>query len=228
MIRSMSAAAVLLALLAQSVACQPETAPGPTPDGNTPTPSPTTSTSPFSLASALREPDLSTEPPPGNNAFVAVLTPSTGLASSYFHYDAYVVTARESGTVKIQSDVLESQRYAYGYGYPLSMTSIKDGISLTAYGGNYIQNALETGTAIMDYPVVAGRQYILVYKTFSNFTPLTYRLTLPSMLKVEGRIHALPEPVIVPTSSTGDITLENPRPDRLHQFVDWLGERVRG
>lgn len=61
-----------------------------------------------------------------------------------------------------------------------------------------------------------------------SFTPQTYCLTLPSTLKVEGRIHMPPLPVPIPTSSTGLITLENPRPDVLGRVVPWLNERVSG
>jgi hypothetical protein len=158
-----------------------------------------------------------------------VLTTDSALGSLDFRYDAYVVTARESGAVNIKSDVLEANPagYRYGYGYPLSMTTIESGLSLTAYGGSYYQNALETGTAIIDYPVLAGHQYILVYKTFGSFTPLTYCLTLPPTLTLEGRIHTPPEPVPVPQNSAGLITLENPRPDALSRFVPWLSERVK-
>jgi hypothetical protein len=130
--------------------------------------------------------------------------------------------------VNIKSDVLEAnpEGYRYGYGYPLSMAAIEDGANLSAFVGTYVQNALETGTAIIGYQVQAGRQYILVYKTFGKFTPLTYLLTLPSALTLEGRIDALPEPVPAPPDSAGPITLENPRPDALSRFVPWLSERV--
>jgi hypothetical protein len=213
---------ILLALLAPLAACQPEPTPEP---GDT-----STTTSPFSLSSAEQDPDLSTDPSQGRRAFVGVLTTASALGSLDFRYDAYVVTARQSGDVSIQSDVIHANPsgYRHGYGYPLSMAAIEDGITLSAYGGNYVQNALETGTAIIQYPVVAGRQYILVYKTFGSFTPLTYRLTLPATVTLEGRIHELPEPVSVPTSSTGPITLDNPRPDSLSRFMTWLGERVHG
>jgi hypothetical protein len=217
----MPAAVVLLVLLAQVAACQP----APEPDDTSPD---QVQTSPFSLTSSSLDPDTSTEPPPGNCASYGVLTTSSALATLDFRYDAYVITARESARVIIKSDVIEANPngYRYGYGYPISMAAIEDGFSLTAYGGQYLQNALETGTAIMDYPVVAGRQYLLVYKTFGTFTPLTYCLTLPSALTVEGRIYAPPEPVPFFPNSTGPITLENPRPDALSRFMPWLSERV--
>ncbi len=143
---------------------------------------------------------------------------------------AFVITARESGRVLIKSEVLEAQpkHYPYGYGYPLSMAAIEEGVSLTFVGGSYVQDALNTGTAVIEYPVQAGRQYILVYKTFGTFTPLTYRLWLPSSLTVEGRIYPPPEPVPAVPVSAGPITLENPRPDTLSSFVSWLGSRVPG
>jgi hypothetical protein len=236
--RPMLAAVVLLVLLAQTTACQPDPAPVPgdsspeqpthTPDQPTDATSP--QTSPFTLAFSPQDPDYTPDPKqPGGGAFLGVLTTNSALASLDFRYDAYIVTARESGAMIIKSEVLEANPagYRYGYGYPLSMTAIEDGVSLTQYGGSYVQDALETGTAIIEYPVRAGRQYILVYKTFGSFTPLTYRLTLPSALTVEGRIHQPPEPVPAPPSS-GIITLENPRPDALSRFVPWLSERVNG
>jgi hypothetical protein len=147
---------------------------------------------------------------------------------SYFRYDAFVLTARQTGKVVIQADVLSvnPSGYRYGYGYPLSMATIEDGVTFTAYGGSYLQDALYTGTAIIDYPVVAGQQYVLVYKTFSSFAPQTYCLKLPSTLTVEGRIHMPPMPVPIPTASAGPITLENPRPDVLRRVVPWLNDRV--
>jgi len=234
--RPLPAAVALLVLLAQVTACQPEPVPAPAPapgDTSPDQPTDTTSvrTSPFSLTSSSRDPDTSTEAPqPGGGAFMGVLTTDSALGTLDFRYDAYVVTARKSGTVIIQADVIEANPngYRYGYGYPLSMAAIEDGVTLSAYGGSYVQNALETGTAIIDYPVVAGRQYILVYKTFGKFTPLTYRLTLSSELILEGRIYAPPAPVPIPTDSTGPISLENPRPDALSRFVPWLSERVSG
>ncbi|MDY7226714.1 hypothetical protein [Hyalangium rubrum] len=233
-------AVILLSLLVQVTACQPDSAPEPVepspaqpspaqPSPTQPTDTPEVQTSPFSLTSP--EPDTSTDPkPPGNNVSCGVLTTGSALGSLDFRYDAYVVTARESGSMTLYSDVIavNPAGYRYGYGYPLSMAAIEDGVTLAAYGGNYVQNALETGTAIIQYPVLAGRQYILVYKTFGSFTPLTYCLTLPEALTLEGRIHALPQPVTVPTNSAGLITLENPRPDVLNRFVPWLSERVKG
>jgi hypothetical protein len=227
-------AIALLVILAQATACQPETTPDP---DNTPPEQPDTTpqvqTSPFSLAASSKAPDTSTEvPQPGIGAFIGVLTPESTRSDGAvdFRYDAYVVTARESGTVVIQGEVIDinvdPKGYRNGYGFPLSMTTIEDGVSLTSYGGSYLQNALETGTAIIDYPVVKGHQYILVYKTFGGFTPQTYRLKLPISLIVEGRIYMPPTPVPIPPISEGLITLENPRPDVLSSFVPWLSSRV--
>lgn len=236
--RSYRLACVLPVLLAVVAGCQPEPEPGPTPapgstPGNTPvdpsTGTPQTQTSPFSLTSAARAPDTST-PAPRVCTVNGLLDSSSELGILDFRYDALVLTARETDRVVIQADVIEANPngYKYGYGYPLSMASIEDGVTFTAYGGSYLQDALETGTAIIDYPIVKGRQYVLVYKTFGAFTPQTYCLTLPSTLKVEGRIHQPPMPVPIPTSSTGLITLENPRPDVLGRVVPWLNERVSG
>lgn len=232
--RSHRSAAVLLLLLAQVTACQPDPSPVPgenPPEQPTETPpeqpstTPPVQTVPFSLTASERDPH--TTPPPGSGAFRGVLTTASALGTLDFRYDAYVITAQESGTVTIESDVLQAnpKGYEHGYGYPLSMAAIEDGVTLSAYGGNYVQDALQTGIAIMQYPVQAGRQYILVYKTFGNFTPLTYRLTLPTTLTVEGRIYAPTEPVPVPTQSSGAITLENPRPDALTGFMSWLSKK---
>jgi hypothetical protein len=222
--RPLPAAVALLVLLAQVAACLPEPGPDETPDET-----PQAQTSPYSLTASPRDPENGTQPP-GSGAVRGVLTTNSALGVLDFRYDAYVITAQESGNVIIQSDVLEANPdgYRYGYAYPLSMVAIEDGISLSAYGGHYIQNALETGTAIMEYPVQKGRQYILVYKTFGKFTPLTYLLWLPSTLTVEGRIYAPPEPVIVPQGTSGNITLENPRPDALNRVVPLLSEKVKG
>jgi hypothetical protein len=233
--RPMPAAVVLLVLLAQVAACQPEQPVEAPPVETTPaetTPVETTpaEASPFSLTASVRDPDNSMEPTPGTSGFRGVLTTSSALGILDFRYDAYVITARQSGTVTIKSYVLDvnPNGYRYGYGYPLSMAAIEDGASLTAYGGRYVQNALDTGTAIIEYPVQAGHQYILVYKTFGSFTPLTYRLTLPATLTVEGRIDVPPQPLPIPQSSAGLITLENPRPDALRRFVPWLSAQVSG
>jgi len=234
--RSYLLAFVLPVLMAQVTACQPEPEPVPAPvpaPGNTPpepTPStPEVQTSPYSLTSSARAPDTSTPAPVGCTVH-GLLTTSSALGSLDFRYDAFVITARQTGKVIIQADVLSvnPNGYRYGYGYPLSMASIEDGVTFTASGGSYLQDALETGTAIIDYPVVAGRQYILVYKTFGAFTPQTYCLTLPSTLTVEGRIHMPPAPVPIPLDSAGSITLENPRPDVLGRIVPWLNGRVTG
>jgi hypothetical protein len=221
------AAALLLVLLTQVTACQPEPGPGPEPVPG-PDETPAGQTSPYTLTASPRAADTSAEPP-GSGAVCGLLTTNSALGILDFRYDAYVLTAVESGTVIIQSNVIEANpnSYPYGYAYPLSMAAIQDGVTFTAYGGSYIQNALDTGIAIMDYPVQKGRQYILVYKSFGAFTPLKYCLKLPSLLIVEGRIHVPPEPVLVPQRTAGNITLENPRPDALKHLVPSLSEKVK-
>ncbi|KFE71416.1 hypothetical protein [Hyalangium minutum] len=229
---------VLPVLLAVVTACEPEPGPAPAPvpnPGNTnPDPStgtPQTRTSPFSLTSSARDPDTSTPAPeePVDCTVNGLLNTSSALGTLDFRYDAFVLTAQKTGRVVIQGDVLSvnPNGYKYGYAYPLSMATIEDGVTFTATGGTFYQNALETGTAITDYPVMAGRQYVLVYKTFGSFTPQTYCLKLPSTLKVEGRIYTPPTPVPIPADSAGLITLENPRPDVLGRVVPWLNERVK-
>lgn len=163
-------------------------------------------------------------------AFRGVLTTRSLQAPQYFHYDAFVVTARESGVVTMMSDVIEvgPNGYVHGYGYPLTIAAIEDGPDLTQVGGEYVQNALETGTAVLQYPARKGRQYIIAYKTFSSFMPLSYRLWLSPYLKMEGRIESLPAPVPVTGDDTGQISLENPRPATLSRIVDWMSPRMGG
>ena len=93
-------------------------------------------------------------------------------------------------------------------------------------GGNYIKNALYDGQAVTEYPLEVGKQYILVYKTFAKFTPLTYELTVPSSVRVEGQITSIPLPV--PDSQVDDapITLATPRPRYLSHIVDQLYRQV--
>ncbi|WP_375767154.1 hypothetical protein NR798_36540 [Archangium gephyra] len=220
---SASRPVVLFLLLAQVAAtgCQPE--PGPL----EPTPA-FTETSSHALAAAPVEEAIAADPLEQTRTYRGVLTTRSLHGPPFFHYDAFVVTARQSGPVDISSDVIAvgPDGYIHGYGYPLSIASIEEGATLTAIGGMYLQNALEDGTAVIQYPVQEGRQYILVYKTFSNFMPLTYRLRLPTTLKMEGRIDSLPAPVPVPAGETGQISLENPRPATLSRIVDWLNPRM--
>lgn len=179
--RPLPTAVILLVLLAQVTACQP----APEPETGE------AQTAPYSLTPASRDPGPGPELPPGSDAYLGVLTQDSMLSRPLFRYDAYVVTARESGRVRIQSDVvkeLNPGRYPYGYGYPLSMTPIQQGISLIATSV-YVQTAIDTGTAIIEDSVSAGQQYILVYKALDGSTPLAYRLTLPSSLIIEGRIY---------------------------------------
>jgi len=167
------------------------------------------------------------DPSPPGRAYRGVLTTESLLGVVDLRYDALVLTARESAVVTFRSEVLKTDHsYKYGYGYPLSVATFEEGVSLTAVGGMYLQSALEDGTALYQYPVEKGRQYILVYKTFGAFTPLTYRLRIPTALKVEGRIQSLPAPVPVAGGDTGQITLENPRPATLDTIVEWLNPRV--
>jgi hypothetical protein len=222
---------VLLLLLAHvAVAgCQPE--PGPTTGPNpVPTPPAPNGTSSHTLAAAPEDLEVVAGLAEQDRAFRGELTTRSLQAPQYFHYDAFVVTARESGLVSIMSDVLQvgPKGYVHGYGYPLTIGPIEEGANMTQIGGEYLQDALETGTAMIQYPVVKGRQYIIAYKTFSSFMPLSYRLWLSPYLKMEGRIETLPAPVPVTGDNTGQISLENPRPATLSRIVDWLGPRMGG
>ena len=222
--------AVLFLLLAQvAVAgCQPE--PGPTEPNPVPTHPAPAGTSSHALTAAPEEEVAAGVLPQEDRAFRGVLTTRSLQAPQYFHYDAFVVTARESGVVTMMSDVIEvgPNGYVHGYGYPLTIAAIEEGADLTQVGGEYVQNALETGTAVLQYPVRKGRQYIIAYKTFSSFMPLSYRLWLSPYLKMEGRIASLPTPVPVTGDDTGQISLENPRPATLSRIVDWMSPRMGG
>lgn len=223
--------AVLLLLLAHVAAagCQP----GPEPTGGTNPPPPDTTpgqtvTSSHTLAEA---PSDATEgsPPQQERSFYGVLTPTSLFGGQYFRYDAFVLTALRSGSVTLSSDVISvnPKGYVNGYGYPLSMASIAEGATFTFVGGAYLQDALETGTAVIEYPVVAGRQYVVTYKTFDSFAPQEYRLRFsPSMLRMEGRIDSLPAPVTVTGDDSGEISLRNPRPATLSRIVAWMGSNV--
>lgn len=230
--------AVLFVLLVQVAACGPVPTPEPTPEP-TPAPapapaqppgdsSPSTTISYLSLVTAPPDTEPGPERPKEQNTVREVLIPETTMRSSLFAYHIYVVTALETGVARIQSDVLKAgpDAYPYGYGYPLSFGSIEEDLSLIFWGTEYSQDALTTGTAIMGQRVVKGRQYLLMYYTFPSFMPLTYRLTLSPLLRVEGRIQRTWQPVTVPTNSTGLITLENPRLDALNGFVSAINERM--
>jgi hypothetical protein len=138
-----------------------------------------------------------------------------------FRYDAYVVTALRSGTVGVTSTVLESP-FRFGYGFPISLGRIENGVELRAFGGNYEQNALDTGVAVTRYTIEKDRQYVLVYKTFAAFTPLRYTLAVGDGLRVEGRIVEDPATGELPADPGGPISLENPRPRALPHLIDQM------
>jgi len=223
--------AVLLALLVQAAACGPaltpqsEPAPGPV---QTPGGSPaSTTTALFTLVVAPPDPEAGTDRPQKQNTVLEVLSSQTAPTGGLLAYHAYVVTALESGVMRIQSEVLKAgpNAYPYGYGYPLDTGTLNEDFSLTFWASHYVQDALTTGTAIYEHQMVKGHQYVLLYKTFPSFMPLTYRLTLPPTLKAEGRIQMLWPQVTVPADSTGLITLENPRPDVLNRLMAELNAR---
>ncbi len=222
---SVSRPVVLFLLLAQVAAagCQPELEPA------SPAPAPDSlRTSAHALAEVpVDEAVADADPSPPGRAYRGVLDPESLRGVVDLRYDAFVLTARETATVTLRSEVLKTDHaYPHGHGYPLSIAALEEGVNLTAIGGLYLQDALEDGKAEYQYPVVEGRQYILVYKTFGAFVPLTYRLRIPTALKLEGRIQSLPAPVPVPEGDRGHITLENPRPATLDRIVEWLGPRV--
>ncbi|SEL29151.1 hypothetical protein SAMN05444354_105130 [Stigmatella aurantiaca] len=217
-------AGALLLLAAQVTACEPEPAPTPEP---LPNPLPVTAT--VTLTAVSPEAETGPDSPPDSRVYCEELNAQSALGVLDFRYDAYVVTAQASQLVKIRSDVHASANtsYPYGYGYPLSLTDIREDRTLAHVMNESYQNALDTGTAIAGYWVQQGQQYILVYKTFNRFTPLTYCLTLPAALTLEGRIDIPLEPILFPEQQEGPITLQNPRPDVLSTFVPWLDERVK-
>jgi hypothetical protein len=211
----------LLLLAAQVAACEPE--PSPTQEPASPAPQ---TTAALTLSAVSEEPG--TGPSPDSRVYCEELTSQSALGILDFRYDAYVVTALATQAAQIRSDVRHSAytSYPYGYGYPISLTGIRPDRTLTDLITLSYQNALGTGTAEAGYQVEAGRQYILVYKTFSRFTPLSYCLTLPAALRLEGRIDVPLEPILFPDQE-GPLTLQNPRPDVLNTFVPWLNERVK-
>lgn len=156
------------------------------------------------------------------------LLPTSLAADGYFRYDVYVLTAQESGKVTITSDVIAANPdgYRYGYAYPLSLSRIETGATLNAYGYNYLKNALDDGHAITEYTLEAGKQYALVYKSFDKFTPLTYELTLPDSVQVEGYVTSLTTPVADPTADDSPISLTNPRPKSLDRIVTQIQSRI--
>lgn len=156
------------------------------------------------------------------------LLPTSLAADGYFRYDVYVLTAQESGTATITSDVIAANPdgYRFGYAYPLSLSRLETGATLNAYGYNYLKNALDDGHAVTEYTLEAGKQYVLVYKTFDKFTPLTYELTLPDSIQVEGYVTSLATPVADPTVDDSLISLTNPRPLSLNHIIDQIQLRI--
>lgn len=55
------------------------------------------------------------------------LLPTSLAADGYFRYDVYVLTAQESGTATITSDVIAANPdgYRFGYAYPLSLSRLE-------------------------------------------------------------------------------------------------------
>jgi hypothetical protein len=214
----------LLLLATHLCACEPEPTAAPEPLPPAPP-----ATSAWTLTAASQEPEGGPETPPDSRVYCEELNARSPLGMLDFRYDAYVVTAQASQLVKLRSEVRHSAHtsYPYGYGYPLSLTDIREDRSLEHVMNETYQNALDTGTAIAGYRVRKGQQYILVYKTFDTFTPLTYCLTLPGVLTLEGRIDMPLKPILFPEQQEGPITLQNPRPDVLDTFVPWLNERVK-
>ncbi|WNG16696.1 hypothetical protein [Cystobacter fuscus] len=220
--------AVLLLLLAHVTVVGCELGPTPTDAGPTDQTPGQTTTSSHTLAEAPSDTTEATSPQK-ERALRGELTPTSLFGGQYFRYDAFVLTALRSGTVTLSADVISvnPKGYVNGYGYPLSMASIEEGATFTFIGGEYLQDALDTGTAVITYPVMAGRQYVVTYKTFDGFTPQKYRLRFPpSMIRVEGRIDSLPAPIPVTGGDSGQISLENPRPATLSRIVEWMGSNV--
>lgn len=160
--------------------------------------------------------------------FRAQLLPTSLFGGIWFRYDTYVLTPKTTGTVTISGKVIDANPdgYKFGYGFPISLSEIAGGADLGARGGNYVKNALNDGEAVTEYALEAGKQYVLVYKTFDKFTPLTYELTLPSDVQVEGKIAAVAVPVPDPAVNEAPITLANPRPKALSHIVEQLDTKL--
>jgi hypothetical protein len=177
-------------------------------------------TVPLGLTAATPDPGAS--PPPDHEAFRAAVTADGALGVESLQ-DAHVVTALVSGTVTIRSDVIDAALGRYGYGWPLVIAPIIDGEAPDfVVPDRVVQDARGSGTEIIEHSVTEGRQYVVLYLTTPWDVPLEYRLTLPSALRVEGRVYRLEDPLAVPSSGTGMITLENPRADWLTKYLSPL------
>ncbi|MCG2593588.1 hypothetical protein LZ009_12445 [Ramlibacter sp. XY19] len=182
-----------------------------------------TAASPRGAAMASGDP----QPAAGSTTLIAGLLDENSQSGIYdFSYDAYVVTALRSESVTVTSTVLTG-KYLRGYGFPISIGVIEAGADLRAWGNFYVQDALQDGIAVTKYPVEKDRQYILVYKTFSNFMPQGYTLEVGDALRVEGLIDKQGEVTDLPADPGGPISVANPRPRALSRLIGQIAPVLR-
>ena len=189
------------------------------------TPAPAAATYVYSLSAPRSETSL---PSTSQIRIRGELLPTSLAADEYYRYDVYVLTAQASATATITTDVIDANPdgYPFGYAYPLSLSRLDTRGTLRPYAYNYLKNALDDGHAVTQYDLEAGKQYVLVYKTFDKFTPLTYELTLPDSVRVEGYVTALAMPVSDPTVDDTPITLASPHPRFLSRIVAQIRNRA--
>jgi hypothetical protein len=152
-------------------------------------------------------------------------------------FDAYVVTARRSGTTSIFSSVSPNgDTYELGYGFPFTVQAIDPSAPLPALSMDLVHgmplpdNALDDGKARVDLQVEADKQYVVVFKNlFGDRTyetsSLNYTLTLcGSDLQVEGKLWiAEDETDLIPAESlTGAISLDNASPGAMGQLASTI------
>lgn len=138
-----------------------------------------------------------------------------------FLLDAYVVTAKRTGTLFIASSVQAiGDSYEYGYGYPLSVQAVDSSEGLPKLTSKLplvittdtYDNALDDGKASIGFDAQAGTQYIVIYKGLVGVQPpertrWNYSLsfcgsdmTVPGIFFVESDELVSPEPLSAPLS----------------------------
>ncbi|MFT3924059.1 MAG: hypothetical protein QM778_16105 [Myxococcales bacterium] len=90
-----------------------------------------------------------------------------------FFLDAYVITAKRSGSLSVASSVQAiGDAYEYGYGYPLSaqavastegLPTLSSKLPLVVSTDSY-ETALDDGKASISFHVDAGQQYLVIFK----------------------------------------------------------------
>lgn len=149
-------------------------------------------------------------------------------------FDAFVVTARTSGTTSIFSSVTPNgDTYPLGYGFPFTVQPVDLAASLPSLTRDIVRgtplpdNALDDGKARLDLQVEADKQYVVVFKNlFGEMTyetsSLNYALTFcGTALRVEGKLSiSEDETDLIPAEPlTGPIALDNASPGAMGQLA---------